>query len=83
MMSDHGRNNLFIHMNCSECGRRLDFGREPANEEAAPEGHAQGLPTGGSCLHVGPIFVHPCRYCIGKHTGPARKLAEAIKEMGE
>lgn len=37
-------------------------------------------PTGAACYST-KISVEPCRSCIDKYAGPARKLAEALREF--
>ena len=79
------RTNLIMHFHCSECGRQLNIANE---RERKVEPKYEGCfhqnpeePTGAACHYTPKISVEPCRNCIEKYTGPARKLAEALSEF--
>lgn len=75
------RTNLITHFHCSECGHILNVEYDKEDGPPKIEELDKELPTGAACRH-NRILVVPCKHCINKVTGPARKLAEAIKEMG-
>lgn len=78
------RTNLIMHFHCAECGYQLKLQTE--NEGAKkPEYHKDDFasqnpkePTGASCYHTPKISIEPCKKCIEKYTGPAKKLTEAL-----
>lgn len=74
------RTNLILHFHCSKCGDRLEL----CNSEVPPP-RSTGIhtpePTGAECLYPAPIYIEPCRTCLEKHTGPARRLMAALNEL--
>jgi len=80
-MGNFGRNKMIISFNCTECGGQLNFSynREPKTNA---EYDSRGDPTGADVCYAPNLWVEPCRKCIEKHTEPARKLTEAINELG-
>jgi len=75
------RTNLILHLHCSECGTRLRLcykneAQKPPKESGYME--ADKEPTGAECFYPGSISVEPCRKCIEKYTGPARRLVDAL-----
>lgn len=79
------RTNLIMHFHCSECGKQLDLAYE--NEAEVKPGSVDNLhqkppePTGAKILYTPQISIRPCRNCIEKHTGPAKRLAEALSDF--
>ena len=75
-----------MHMHCAECGSVLTLAYEA---DVAAKAEAYGTygsehdrePTGAAVRYVPPIFVVPCKVCIEKHTGPAKRMAEALKQL--
>lgn len=79
------RTNLIMHFHCSECGNQLtiDYPKEaktpPVDNWGAPQTPKED--TGAACFYTPKISIAPCRHCIEKHTAPARKLVEAVRDM--
>lgn len=74
------RAHLITHLHCANCGSILEA---VFPDDAAPP-HKQLMPnepTGALCYHQR-VSVRPCKSCIEKAVGPARKLAQAISELG-
>lgn len=72
------RTNLITTFHCFDCGKKLEVDYGEGVKTESP--YSQGDPTGAAVMYS-KVVVKPCRSCIEKHTGPARKLAEAIKEL--
>lgn len=79
------RNNLVMQFNCAECGNVLDLvlGRDEQvrSKECLAMDAVPKLPTGCELRAVPPVQIKPCRHCIEKYTGPAKKLMDAINEL--
>ena len=80
------RTNLIMHLHCADCGAVLSLqypGAEP--NEPTLERYRSDLhdpePTGALVRYIPAILVEPCRKCIEKHVGPARRLAEALADF--
>jgi hypothetical protein len=79
------RNNLIIQLYCAECGKVVNMDYDTEND--LPPQKADSLsenpksPTGAACLHMPGIYVHPCKHCIQKYTGPAKQLAESLRSL--
>lgn len=78
------RTNLVMRFNCSECGNQLilrlpEESAEPIELPLRCENPPK--PVGANKLNAGLIMIKPCAHCIEKYTGPAKKLAEAIKTI--
>jgi len=67
--------NLIMQLYCSRCGSLLsaEYGEVKQHEDAP------GLP-GGVCRYSR-VQVEPCRECMERELGPARKLAAAVKQL--
>lgn len=82
------RNNLVMRFRCSECGRLLNLCYEKDVDREKHDGmHIETSsppePTGAAMVVNNSLYIEPCRNCIEKHTGPAKKLAAAIKSLTE
>ncbi len=70
---------------CSDCGSVLNLKDE--SDEVVPNKNIRDidqvppLPTGAALRFTDPIQIVPCKQCIDKYVGPARKLMEAIGDM--
>lgn len=89
---DSIRTNLIMRLYCADCGHQLslsypmDYGDKDV--ELLPKERPIGgfeeeprLPTGAACRHIPAIHVHPCRHCREQHIGPAKRLADALREF--
>jgi hypothetical protein len=83
------RTNLIMHFHCAECGSVLNL-REPSEEKVPNERYESGVwagrghdkePTGAAVRYVEAVQVEPCRVCIDRYTGPAKRLAEAMQQL--
>lgn len=76
------RTNLITHFHCTNCGSQLQVECErndlPEPKKASCQTDIE--PTGAECRY-NLIYVEPCQICISKVLAPARKMADAIKEM--
>lgn len=79
------RTNLIMHFHCSECGRQLkiDYPEEAKAKpvDARSTNQVPQEDTGGVCFYTPIISIRPCQHCIKKHTEPAKKLMQAIKDL--
>ena len=78
------RNNLILKFHCSECGSRLNLVYNKGNHEkhgGSSVNEVPNEPTGADCRYMPEVQVEPCKPCIDKHIGPAKKLLEAVKEI--
>ncbi len=78
------RTNLITHFHCNECGNQLnveyDKNDSPKKKEFPSEMQTEKEPTGAACRY-NEILIEPCKSCIDKHVKPAKKLAQAIREL--
>ena len=77
------RTNLIMHFHCSECGMQLKLKDE--SEAKKPVYHDDTFrtqepkeETGAACYYTPKVSIEPCKKCIEKYTGPARKIVEGI-----
>lgn len=81
-MSDFSvRENLIMTFACSECGRKLTLRRAHQEEVKSEAPRSTDDPSGAYCRYAETVQVDPCRHCIEAKTGPAEKLAAAIREL--
>ena len=73
------RTNLVTHFICNECGSNLEVALD--SEKRSENGERDDLRITGAAKSDISIQVKPCRGCIEKHTKPAAKLLEALKEL--
>jgi len=77
------RDNLHLHIHCADCGKRLSF-EYPYHSPAKPSTNSIARTpepaSGAFCMHM-TASIKPCYNCISLATGPAKKLASAIKEL--
>tara|TARA_Y100000782_G_C9980192_1_gene179812 strand:+ start:43 stop:291 length:249 start_codon:yes stop_codon:yes gene_type:complete len=73
------RTNLVTHFICNECGANLEVALD--SEKRSEKDGRDNLRVTGAAKSDISIQVKPCRSCIEKHTKPAAKLLEAIKEL--
>lgn len=83
------RTNLIFHFHCSECGNILNicYPKDAAKAiREDPQDMCEGcnikVSTGAECMYPPVISVEPCKYCIDKYTSPAKKLIEAMRQIG-
>jgi hypothetical protein len=75
-----------MHFHCSDCGSVLNLKYEgpdtakPKEYLATPDTDKE--PTGALVRYVSPVFIEPCRFCIERQTGPAKRMVEALKDLG-
>ena len=81
------RTNLIMHFHCSECGKQLNIvndqegAKKPKYHDDDFRSQEPKEPTGAACHYTPKISVEPCRNCIEKYTGPAKKLVDAINAI--
>lgn len=81
-MSDFSvRENLIMTFACSECGRKLTLRRADRERVESEEPQSPEDPPRRQCRYAETVQVDPCRHCIEAKTGPAEKLAAAIREL--
>ncbi len=75
MTDNYGRHTLITRFFCADCGAPLNLTYDKANEA-----YQSGDPT-GAAVRYNALLVVPCAGCIGKHTAPAKRLADAVQEL--
>lgn len=81
-MADDHRTNLISVFHCYECGRKLRLASKPKPDVEPESDWSISDPTGAEVLYNA-VQVYPCRHCIETHTKPAKKLTEALRELGQ
>jgi len=82
------RTNLVMKFHCSNCGNCLNIVTDYEKKELPKPKedylrHEPKMPSGAFMHEPSTIYIEPCRMCIERETGPAKKLREAILEMGK
>ena len=81
------RTNLIMHFHCSECGKQLKLKQEnegakkPAYRYDDSDQDEPKEPTGAACYYTPTLSIEPCKFCIEKYTGPAKKIVEALNSL--
>lgn len=74
-----------MQFHCSECGSVLNILNEveqtTENVSLMDVEQKPKLPTGASIRFTDIVQIEPCKSCIEKYSGPARKLMQAFNEM--
>lgn len=78
MTDNHGRHTLITRFFCADCGAPLNL----TYDRKQGESWEQGDPTGAS-VRYDALLVEPCHGCVSKQIAPAKRLAEAIAELGK